>query len=82
MDELISISISDTTYFMSLSFNKYSSMIEFHVLLANNLICDFNTSLARLTALDWVFDKSEYLILSWIGLNNEKHLLFVGVTDC
>ena len=45
------------------------------------LICDFITSLARLTALDWVLDKSKYLIFSLIGLNNEHPSSFVDETE-
>ena len=56
-------------------------MIEYHVLLANKFICVFIISLARLTALDRVLEKSEYLILSCIRLNNEQTSLFVDVTE-
>ena len=49
--------------------------------LANDLVCDFITSLSHLAALDWVLDKSEYLIFSCIGLNNEHPLSFVDVTE-
>ena len=51
------------------------------VFLANSFICDFITSLARLTVLDLVLYKSEYFILSCIGLNNEHRSSFVGVTE-
>ena len=50
-------------------------------LLYNNLICDFIHSLAFLTALDGVFDKSEYLIFSCIGLNNEQPLSCFDATE-
>ena len=53
----------------------------FHVLLANNLICDFITPLACTTALYWVLDKYEYLISSCIGVNNEQLQSFVDVTE-
>ena len=56
---------------MYLYLKKYSSMAACHVLSANNLIYDFITSLARLIAIDLVLDKSEHLIFSYIGLNNE-----------
>ena len=49
-------------------------MTECHVLLANNLICVFITSLSLLTDLDLVLDKSEYFIFSCIELNNEYPL--------
>ena len=65
---------------MYLSLNKYSSMIEFHILLDNNLICNLITSLACLSSTDLVLDKSEYFIFARIGLNNEHPYSFVDVT--
>ena len=49
--------------------------------LANNLIYGFITSLSRLTYLDLVVDKSEYLIFSCIRLNNEQPSKFFDVTE-
>ena len=43
-------------------------------------MCDFITSLTRLTPHEWVFDKYEYLIFSCIRLNNEHPLSFDDVT--
>ena len=56
-------------------------MIECHIVLDNNYICDFITSFARLTTLDWVLDKSEYLIFSCIRLNNEHPLSSVDLRE-
>ena len=81
VDKIVIISISDINVLIYLSFNKYSSMIECHVLWGNNLICDLITSLGCLTALDWVLDQSEYLIFLCIGLNNEHSSSFVDVTE-
>ena len=41
----------------------------------------FITSLASLSDLDWVKDKSEYFIFLCIGLNNEHLSSFVDVTE-
>ena len=56
-------------------------MKQCHVLLDKNLIRDFITSLACITALDLVSDKSEYLIFLCIGINNEHPLSFSDVTE-
>ena len=81
MDKVIIATIADKTSFMSLSFQKYPSIKEFHVLLDNNLIYDFIKYLAHLTYPDQLLDKSEYLIFSCIGLNNEHPLSFFDVTE-
>ena len=81
VEKVVIIIIADTTYFIYVSFKKYSSMTECYVLWANNLIFDFITSISILTAVGWVLVKSEYLIFSCIGLNNEHPLSFVDVIE-
>ena len=78
-DKIIIISVAVTTYFVYLSFKKYSSIIKFHVLSDNNFICEFIISIARLIALDWSLDQYQYLLFSCIWLNNEHPLSFFDV---
>ena len=54
VDKVIIISIYDTNYFISLYFNKYPGIIEYHVVFANNLICELITALVHMKALDLV----------------------------
>ena len=50
-EEVVIIYILDTTYFISLPLRENSSIVEWHILWANNLIRVFITSLAQWTAL-------------------------------
>ena len=81
VDKVVIISIADTTFFIALSFNKYSSMTEWYVWGDDSFICDFIKSLSRLTALGWVLYKSEYLIFLCFGLNNGHPSSFIDVIE-